>query len=132
MRDYEFVEWIGSRGDVFGYFDIDGKPVRKNPRNNPYSYDTFVLFRSGDFTKADTMADSDRMQQWDHGAFSSALQAVWPDTAEDKGFRKRKTVDIEQFLNLYFKRKLRLTALLENCNVSNGSPYWTFAFVYLD
>ena len=128
MRDYEFVEWVGSHGDVGGYVDLDGNPVARNPRICPYSYDTFVLYKSCDFRKSDVAVDSDRMLQWDREKFFSAVWMVWPDKAGSQVFSGRKPKDINTFLGLYFKRNVKLTAVLQNCNKFSGRPYWTFFY----
>lgn len=110
------------------YCDLEGKPVKKTPRSHPYSYDEFVLFKSEEFDQMDCMVYSDRMLQWDRKTFSKAVREVWPDKPEGQMFSGKKPEDINRFLCLYFGKEVRLTAVLQGCNVGNGYPYWIFAY----
>lgn len=46
----------------------------------------------------------------------------------DRGqyFNNRKPEEIEKFLSQYLTNRIKLTAIMEGCNVSNGFPYWIF------
>lgn len=112
--------------------DLSGEPVKRTPWSHPYSYDEFVIFKSERFDPMDCMVYHDRMLQWDREAFSKAVCEVWPDKPHSQMFNGRKPEDINQFLNLYFGKKVELTAVLQGCNVGNGFPYWIFVYKELE
>ena len=112
----------------FYYFDLDGTPIERTPQTHPYSYEEFVVFKSQDFKTDDIAVYHDRMLQWNCDAFSKSVRTVWPDTPESQMFGEKTPKDIERFLNLYFGKKIKLTAVLQGCNVSNGFPYWVFFY----
>lgn len=109
------------------YFGLDGEPVRRTPHTHPYSYDDFVVYKSDDFDAACShWAYSDRLLGWDYGKFNSAAMEVWHNQAQM--FSGRAPEDINRFLNLYFGKEVKLTAVLQGCNASNGYPYWVFGY----
>lgn len=114
------------------YIDLSGNQVKRTPRTHPYSYDEFVLYKSERFDPMDCMVYHDRMLQWDRSAFSMAVRKVWPDKPHGQMFHGKKPEDINRFLNLYFGKKVELTAVLQGCNVGNGFPYWVFAYKELE
>lgn len=121
-----------SWGDVVSlYYGLDGNPIERTPDSHHYSYDEFVVYKSEDFKPTDSMVYHDRMIQWDRKAFEDAVREVWPGKAGSQAFFKRTPADINRFLNLYFKKEVKLTAVLQGCNVSTGYPYWVFGYVEL-
>ena len=110
------------------YMDLNGNPVKKTPRTHPYSYDDYVLYKSEDFDPMDSMVYHDRMMQWDREAFGKATREVWPKGSWSNGFAGKTAEDINRFLNLYFGKEVKLTAVLQGCNFGNGFPYWVFAY----
>ncbi len=110
------------------YLDLNGKPVKRTPWTHPYSYDEFVLYKSEDFDPMDSMVYHDRMLQWDRDTFGKAVSKVWPEAPGSQMFSGKSPVDINKFLNLYFGKEVKLTAVLQGCNLSNGFPYWVFAY----
>lgn len=114
------------------YFDLNGMPVERTPISHPYSYDEFVVFKSRRFEKTDCMVYHDRMMQWSGSAFAKAVCEVWPDKPQSQMFSGKRPADINRFLNLYFGKEVELTAVLQGCNVSNGYPYWIFAYKELE
>lgn len=123
-------EFYDSYGESAGplYLDLNGKPVERTPWSHPYSYDDFVIYKNEDFDPMDSMVYHDRMLQWDREAFGKAASEVWPNAPGSQMFSGRKPEDINRFLNLYFGKEVRLTAVLQGCNVGNGFPYWIFAY----
>lgn len=102
----------------------DGKPIKRTPDKYPYSYDPFVVWKSRNFSPADSYVYSDRMMQQNHEKFADACKKVWKNTGQM--FYSREPEDIEKFLSIYFDREVELTMVMEGCNVSNGYPYWIF------
>lgn len=132
MKYNKFAEWneIGNdrRPVDYRYVGLDGRPVERTPRSHPYSYDEFVLFKAVDFNEMDSWVYSDRMLQQNSKAFKDAVHEVWPEKSGSQMFYDRKPEDLTRFLSLYFGKKVKLTAVLRGCNVSNGYPYWIFAY----
>lgn len=110
------------------FVDIDGNPIERTPFSHPYSYDAYVVYKADDYNKKDTWVYSDRLLQWDRGAFKTAVREVWPDKSGSQTFSGRKPEDINRFLSLYFGKEVRLTAIQQACNVSTGYPCWIFAY----
>lgn len=111
----------------FSYLGLDGKPVKRTPWTDPYSYDEFVLHKSKDFNEITTYwVYSDRLMEWNYERFESACEAVWHNRGQL--FYNRTPKDINKFLNLYFGKEVGLTAVVQGCNGSNGCPYWIFGY----
>lgn len=110
----------------YEYVDLNGNPVKRPPDEYPYSYDEHVLFKSNDYREDDSWVYSDRMMEWDWAKFNRCVKEIWHD--ESQYFSHRKPKDIERFLSMYHDKEVHLTAVLQGCNVSNGYPYWVFAF----
>lgn len=127
MFGYDADGWCGAT-----YFNLSGEPNKRTPQTHPYSYDEFVVFKSEKFDPMDCMVYHDRMLQWDRDAFSRAVRKVWPDKSHRQMFHGEKPEDINRFLNLYFGKKVELTAVLQGCDVGNGFPYWVFAYKELE
>lgn len=126
MDSYYYDGYAGEHTLI--YRDLSGKPVKKTPRSHPYSYDDFVLYKSDDFDQMDCMVYHDRMLSWDREAFSRAVREVWPDMPQSHIFSGKQPEEINRFLDLYFGRKTKLTAVLQGCNQSSGYPHWIFAY----
>lgn len=126
MSNYEIG--MDVRPVEYDYVGLDGKPVKCTPWTDPYSYDEFVLFKADDFNAMDSWVYSDRMLQWNRKEFEDAVHEVWPKKTGSQMFYNRKPEDITRFLSLYFGKEVKLTAVLQGCNVSNGYPYWIFAY----
>lgn len=109
-----------------GYVNLRGDVVTRNPQTHPYSYDPFLLWK-GDYKEGDSIVYSDRLISWDHEKFNKCCMEVFNNKGQN--FNNRKPKDIEKFLSLYFDKDIKLTAIEEGCNVSNGYPYWIFYFV---
>jgi bisphosphoglycerate-dependent phosphoglycerate mutase len=110
----------------YNYIDLDGNLVKRNKEKYPYGYDPFVIWR-GDYKEGkNDVVYSDRMYQWDHKKYEGCIKAIWTDCRQH--FSDSNPKDIESFLSLYFDKKIKLTAIMEGCNVSNGYPYWIFFF----
>jgi len=106
--------------------DLNGNLVNRSKFDYPYSYDEFV-FWIGDYKKGESeTVYSDRLYSWDSEKYNKCCLKVW----NNKGqyFDNRKPEDIEKFLSLYMDMKIKLTAIVEGCNVSNGYPYWVFYY----
>ena len=84
--------------------NIHGERVERTPREYPYSYDPFQVFKDPAWADTDAVVYSDRMLQCG-----------------------REPAEIEKFLQLYFEDPtLVLTGIEAGCNYSNGYPFWVF------
>lgn len=110
------------------YLDLQGKPVDRTPKTHPYSYDAYVTYKSEEFQTTDYWVYDDRMRQWDWDKYHSAAKTVWPVNTRPHYFDGKSERDIEKFLSIFFDKKVKLTAIMKGCNVSNGYPYWIFVY----
>ena len=109
------------------YVDLNGKEVKRTPIDYPYNYDEYVVWKSKDFNKDNYSAVySDRLVQWDRKKYNSCKQAIF----KDKGYRfnGKNPKLINQFLNMYFDKEIKLTAILQGCNQWSGFPYLIFLY----
>jgi hypothetical protein len=114
------------RYEYSSYVDLKGNNVTRTRETHPYGYDAYVIWK-GDYVDGQGSSEySDRLLQWDWDKFNSCSREVWGNEAQY--FNNRQPEDIERFLGLYFDKNVKLTALMEGCNVSNGYPYWIFFF----
>lgn len=108
-------------------WNIHGERVERTPREFPYSYDPFVVFKDPSWTDRDTVVYSDRLHEWDWQKYNRCCMEVWNN--EGQLFGGRKPADIERFLRLYNEDPgLKLTGIEEGCNYSNGYPFWVFYY----
>lgn len=120
-RQLYYDEWIDCT-----YIDLDGNPVKRTKEEYPYSYDAYVVWKK-DYRKGKGNAVySDRLLQWDYDKYNKYSKEVWNN--EGQYFNDRRPEDIEKFLSLYFGKNIKLTVIMEGCNVSNGYPYWVFFY----
>lgn len=105
--------------------NIRNEPVERTPKDSPYSYDTFQLFKDISWNEGDAADHSDRMWECDPEKYNKCCRSVWNNSGQY--FYDREPEDIEKFLQLYFDDpSIKLTGVEESCNSSNGYPYWTF------
>lgn len=105
--------------------NIHGERVERTPREYPYSYDPFQVFKDPAWTDRDAVVYSDRMYQWDWEKYDRCCEKVWNDRRQS--FSGRDPAEIERFLQLYFEDPtLMLTGIEAGCNYSNGYPFWVF------
>lgn len=111
---------------MYNFRDIDGNIVKRTPSSHPYSYEEFVSWM-GDYKKGNSKnLYSDRLHQWDSKKFNECCMKVWGNTSQS--FGNRKPEEIEKFLSIYLDKSIKLTAITECCNQSNGYPYWSFYY----
>lgn len=108
------------------YVDLNNKPIKRNPHSYPYSYDTFKVWDNGYCKEKSHSLYSDRMWQWNYEKFDKCCEMVFGNSGQM--FYDRTPEDINSFINLYLGKEVRLTAILQGCNVSTGFPYWVFVY----
>ena len=128
-NDYWYEEELDELGDGWidlTYRDLNGKPVKRNKADYPYSYDDFVTWM-GDYNKGKgDCVYSDRLWQWNSKKFDSCCMEVWGNKGQT--FYGRNPKEVETFLCKYFGKQVKLTVIMEGCNHSSGYPIWTFFF----
>lgn len=112
------------------YRDLDGNPVKKNKSDNPYSYDSFVVWNDGCNKLTSDVIYSDRLWQWDSKKYNTCCMEVWGN--QGQYFNNREPKDIELFLIKYLGKEIKLRAIMEGCNMSSGFPIWEFYFETTD
>ena len=111
------------------YVDINGRPVRRDPLRYPYSYDPYVIYKAKDFNpKTDSGVYSDRVTNlfYSEQEISEARRQVTNDPYRNISWRNPEQVS--KFMTILMKKSVRCTAIIQECNWSNGYPYW---YVYL-
>lgn len=108
------------------YVNLKGYEIKRTPITHPYSYDEFVIYKKDYDENNHNAVYSDRMILWDFDKFEKCCQNVFGNTGQY--FNNRTPEDINKFLNLYFGKQTKLTAILEGCNKANGYPYWVFIY----
>ena len=108
------------------YLGMDGNPVERTKDSHPYSYDAYVVWQEDSAKGKGNCVYSDRLFQWDTEKYNKSCKKVWGNTGQNFGSRSPK--DIEKFLSEYYDKEVKLTMIMEGCNVSNGFPYWIFFF----
>lgn len=103
---------------------IDGKPVERPYYEYPYSYSRTCIFENG-FKKSDRVVWSDRLLNNSDRAWD-----LWNEILGTGQFLSNKAPDlVEEWLRAVLnKPNIILTGVEEECNVSNGYPYWLLYF----
>ena len=92
---------------------------------DPYGYSEFYHWREKDHKKDAQAVYDDRLAQWDRQAFARAHSVV------PKRFDAMNQKDATKWMATYYEGKytnVKVTALIEGCNVSNGYPYFVLWF----
>lgn len=105
---------------------LDGQPIERTPESHPYSYEEYVLWKKEYKEEKARSVYSDRLRQQDHQKEKEVCLAVFGDTGQY--FNNRKPEDVERYLSKLLDIEIKLTAILEACNVSSGYPYWRFCY----
>ena len=109
------------------FVDLTGRPVKRTPFEYPYNYDEYVVWKDKDFNmNSYSGVYSDRLWEWDSAKYDRCCQEVFKNTGQR--FDSREPKQINKFLNLYFGKRIKLTAILQGCNQWSGFPYWVFLY----
>ena len=112
--------------DIHHYVDINGKPVKHRPRDYPYSYDNFVLWKGDNFKETTNCIVSFQLSHINHEKYTASCIRAWERTGDNFGYRSPE--DLEQFLCYFYGISLDLTAVVQGCKNNHGYPYWVFYF----
>lgn len=116
----------GYQDDRYFYSNLKGEVIEKNPINHPYNYDTFLVWKNEYREKEAHAVYSDRLRQWDEDKYTRCCKEAF--TKQGQYLSEMPPEEIEKFLALYFDKNIKLTAIEQACNVSNGYPYWIFYY----
>lgn len=106
------------------FVDFHGKPVNKTIDQYPYSYDMFMLYKAPDAVLTTSHIYSDHLH-FQYPNYQEIMQQTLGSTSDD--FRQFTSERLEGFLRaLLGKPALKLLAVMEGCNISNGYPLWRF------
>lgn len=109
--------------------DINGNPIDKTPRTNPYDYDSFVIFKYSNFDKnKDKAVDTDRLAEWNPDLYNDIYHRLYMKYGRNPNFIFRNRSSCSEFMSRYYNKNIEVTAVVQNCNVSNGYPYWTIYY----
>lgn len=121
--------YINSWGETIKprFVDLTGREVKRTPLEYPYNYDEYVVWKDKNFDISSCSGVySDRLWEWDSAKYNRCCQEVFKNTGQR--FNSREPEQINKFLNLYFEKKIKLTAILQGCNQWSGFPYWIFLY----
>lgn len=110
------------------YRDLEGNIVERNPKEHPYSYDPYVLYKSPDYKKTDCSYYSDRVMHccFEKAEIDNALNQMGLKSygASWETMSWKNPEQVECFMSILLKKKVKCTAIMEGCNYGNGYPYW--------
>lgn len=112
-----------------------GRP-RRTPQEYPYSYDPYVIWGQQD--EKDPAVYTDRLRQWKpwfhgylcrkhFGDFVYSGGSVTKDPANRLRFDFEPS-QVEAYLCDYMGNSVRLTCIMQHCNLATGYPLWTFHY----
>ena len=115
----------GVKYDETKYRDLDGNIVRINHMEKPYSYDTYVIYKSPFFKKTDTEycfgsgpCGSDEnvnaLSQMGLKLYGAAYERLCCENHQQ----------VETFLSIIMGRKVKCTAITKGC-YGDGHPRYT-------
>ena len=120
---YTYIDDKGNRRGKSVYATVDGEPCLRMPQDYPYSYSRFCIYDAG-FKDTDSVVWTDRLRNEENHneIFSEVL-------GHGQYYSHKRPEKIEEFLQkLFGKPDIMLTAIEEECNFSNGYPYWLLYF----
>ena len=88
--------------------------------SHPYSYSEFFIFGNREVIKKVYGADySDRLWEWGY----DKANALWKKHVNTR-WEHASEAQLSAFISEYHGKELKVVALAEGCNPSNGYPYW--------
>lgn len=109
--------------------DLLGNKIERSKMDYPYSYSPFCYYLNGDIKDATATLYSDRLYQWDSEKYNELCKKHFGDKGQIWSGRSVETT--EKFLAEYLdKESVKVIAMIEGCNVSNGYPYWCMYVKY--
>ena len=102
--------------------------ISRCSRLAPYNYDEYVVWKSDDFDINNYhVAYSDRLKEFDGLRYENCCSEIFQNKKQRFEYGRNHKA-INDFLNLYFEKEVKLTAVMQGCNQWNGYPYWIFLY----
>lgn len=121
-KGYDDVEfWELMNGDRV-HKTLAGKKQERSRKEYPYSYTAYAIWNSGEWSPNDDVVYSDRLSGWYGDKYYELGKELGVRGGLSMGYTDPEI--LEKFLSELFERKVKLTGIEEECNVSNGYPYW--------
>lgn len=130
MGDIARQKWIENEHGK-DYLGLDGNPVSRIPCVYPDSYSEYVVYKSDEYKNTDYIVSNFHLIRNNRKAFQRAIRKTWNSRDYKQSFHNKKPEEIEEFLNICLGASIKLTAVLQGCNINDGSPYWIFAYHYV-
>ena len=122
-----FIDENGERVYKLGLGTIDGEVCSRPPREYPYSYSRFCIYKNG-FKPTDSCVFSDRLSRKEN--YDKIFREV---LGLGQYYSDKRPEKIEEFLRQLFEQPdIVLTGIEEECNYSDGYPYWLLYFRHED
>lgn len=116
--DREYISWYGESPPL-SFYNLDGEEVSAK--------DLHFVWKSENYKRVGSKSEySDRMFESDSVKFRNSVAKVWPTMPDRQFFHCTEPADINEFLNLYLGKGVKLTAILMGYNASTDYPYWMF------
>lgn len=113
----------------FGGRDFMSPGSNRSVQQHPYGYDPHYIFRLGNKVphgiEGSVGVYSDRMSQWDREKYSECCKKF---LKGGQYLRRLSPAQVTKFMSHYLGYRVKVTALAEGCNVSNGYPYWVIFY----
>lgn len=107
-----------------GPVDEDGRPVERTKRTHPYSFDGYVVLDNRNKVKANATYHSDYIVRDD---LDKWREAISKSAMKDKRFENASVEEVEDFLRKVLENdSVKLSLMMEYCNVATGYPLWRF------
>jgi hypothetical protein len=110
---------MSRRGFRYSNLTITGQRVARPMSDYPYSYSATCIYKNM-WKRTDEVVYSDRLHLW-----YDNYDAIYKETmGTGQYFSSKEPEQIEQLLCRLFGKHIILTGVEEECNFSNGYPYW--------
>ena len=103
------------------YLTITGKPQVRSCAKYPYSYSRYCIYKTKKWTRKDEMLYSDRLSMWFPDTYYEYKEKFLGNADDLKRYHPD---NIEKFISALFGYPIHITGMEEECNFSNGYPYW--------
>ena len=122
MKEYYPKCYVNGEGNEI-YLTIDGKKQEQPISKYPYAYLRYCIYENG-WQKSDKMLYSDRLPMW-YKNYDEVAKEIG---ISGQNFSNFAPEQIEELLSTLMKKEITFTGMEEECNVSNGFPYYVIYY----
>lgn len=119
---YDKVEFFELMNGDRVHRTLAGKTPIRSRDKYPYSYTAYAIWNSGEWSPNDDVVYSDRLSGFYGDKYYELGKELWVRGGLSMGYTDPEI--LEKFLSELFESKIKLTGIEEECNTSNGYPYW--------